>query len=108
MIRIVQYRLVALETELEVEGQAAEVMRAIAEVQERMEINIFLMIPRLVLQAVAAAVEVLASLTHQVRRMWAVLQAEEKAQCAAMEHTPPPQKLAHRWAEAAGEAFRKF
>ena len=76
-----QYRPVALETELAAGGQAAERMIATPECPERLEINIFLMIPRLDSQAVAVVVEVLATLTHQhsLHAMWAVLQTEEKA-----------------------------
>ena len=54
-----QYRPVALETELEAGGQAAERMIATSECPERMEINIFLM--------------------HSLRVMWALLRTEEKA-----------------------------
>ena len=51
------------------------------ECPERLEMNIFLMIPRLAVQAVAVVVEVLATLIRQrsLSAMWAALQTEEKA-----------------------------
>ena len=80
-------------------------MTATPECPERLEINIFLMIPRLDSQVVAVAGEVLATLTHQhsLRAMWAVLQTEEKAVRIMSKEEPYPAQQENKWeaAEAA-------